>query len=197
MLPVPIYCHLSTGHQYPSCCASSARRAKTTQVVRNLRSTRCQSESLKSLKKTTLCCYLTGIAGSYEEKYSKIKSNLIFQPFTLGSQTQQLIDDCTRPEQTKPIPQGEEIQNGDTGNHQNLPPSKGEWVTSIDFKMPTSISQRQEQSRKYMRFYILGRSFGQGTAIRTVHSSHGVYYHSKGGETDGHTQGYKDSLVPR
>ena len=126
MLPVSIYCLLSTGHQCPSCCARSARRGKTTQVVRNLRSTRCQSDSLKSLKKAMLCCYLIGIAGSYEEKYSIIKSNLIsFQPFTLGSQTQQLIDDYSRPEQTKPIPQGGEIQNGDTRNHQNLPPAKG------------------------------------------------------------------------
>ena len=49
----------------------------------------------------------------------------------------------------------------------------------------------QEQSRKYMRFYIPGRSY------QTVHSSHGVYYHSKWGETDGHTQGYKDPPVPK
>ena len=37
----------------------------------------------------------------------------------------------------------------------------------------------------------------QGTAIRAVHSSHGVHCDSKGGETDGFTQGYKDPLVPR
>ena len=36
-----------------------------------------------------------------------------------------------------------------------------------------------------------------GTAIRTVHSSHGVHCDSKGGETDGHTQGYKDPPVTR
>ena len=28
----------------------------------------------------------------------------------------------------------------------------------------------------------------QGTAIRIVHSTHGVHCSSKGGETDGHTQ---------
>ena len=37
----------------------------------------------------------------------------------------------------------------------------------------------------------------QGTAIRSVRSSQGVYCDSKGGEADGHTQGYKDSPVPR
>ena len=36
-----------------------------------------------------------------------------------------------------------------------------------------------------------------GTAIRFVHSTHGVHCSSKGGETDGHTQGYKNPPVPR
>ena len=31
----------------------------------------------------------------------------------------------TRPEQTKPFPQGGKIQNGDTGNHQNISPTRG------------------------------------------------------------------------
>ena len=38
----------------------------------------------------------------------------------------------TRSEQTKSIPQGGEIQNGDTGNHQNIPPTGGV-DHSIDF----------------------------------------------------------------
>ena len=37
----------------------------------------------------------------------------------------------------------------------------------------------------------------QGPAIRFVHSTHGVYCNSKGGETDGHTQGFKNPPVPR
>ena len=37
----------------------------------------------------------------------------------------------------------------------------------------------------------------QGTAIQTIHSSDGVYCHSKESETNGLTQGYKDSPVPR
>ena len=36
----------------------------------------------------------------------------------------------------------------------------------------------------------------QGTAIRFVHSTHGVHSSRKGGETDGHTQGYKNPPVP-
>ena len=37
----------------------------------------------------------------------------------------------------------------------------------------------------------------QSTAVWSVHSTLGVHCSSKGGETDGHTQGYKNPLVPR
>ena len=37
----------------------------------------------------------------------------------------------------------------------------------------------------------------QGTAIWLVHNAHGGHCDSKAGEADGHTQGYKDPLVPR
>ena len=37
----------------------------------------------------------------------------------------------------------------------------------------------------------------QSTAVRSVDSSHGVYYYSKGGEADGHSQRYKNPPVPR
>ena len=37
----------------------------------------------------------------------------------------------------------------------------------------------------------------QSSAFQFVHSTLGVHCSSKGGETDGHTQGYKDPPVPR
>ena len=37
----------------------------------------------------------------------------------------------------------------------------------------------------------------QSTAVRSVNGSHGIHYYSKGGETDGHSQWYKDPPVPR
>ena len=37
----------------------------------------------------------------------------------------------------------------------------------------------------------------QGSAFRFVHSTLGVHRDPKGGETDGHTQGYKYPPVPR
>ena len=37
----------------------------------------------------------------------------------------------------------------------------------------------------------------QSTAVWFVDIAHGVHYYYKGGETDGHTEGYKDPPVPR
>ena len=75
---------------------------------------------------------------------------------------------------------------------------QGEWVTSIVFRNAYFHIPIQEQSRKYLRFHVQGRTYQfQGTAIRFVHSTHGVHCSSKGGETDGHSQGYNNPPVLR
>ena len=61
----------------------------------------------------------------------------------------------TGSKQTKPFPQGGEIQNGDTGNHQNIPPTRGVGhLSTAYFYIPI-----QEQSRKYLRFHVQGRTY--------------------------------------
>ena len=65
------------------------------------------------------------IASAYEQTSSKSKVSWLHQPIFLGSETQKQMETNTRPEQSKPVPQGAKIQNGDTGDHQNLPPTRG------------------------------------------------------------------------
>ena len=88
-------------------------------------------------------------------------------------------------------------KNGDTGNHQNLPPTRvvGYLFSSQGFLVPyINTGTVQEISE----ISCIGSDIPvQGTAIRFVHSTHGVYSDSKGGETDGHPQGYKNPPVPR
>ena len=68
---------------------------------------------------------------------------------------------------------------------------QGEWVTFIVFKDAYFHIPIQEQSRKYLEISCTGSDIPvQGTAIRFVHSTDGVHCSTKGGETDGHTQGY-------
>ena len=72
---------------------------------------------------------------------------------------------------------------------------QGEWVTSIDFLLPyTNTGTVQEISE----ISCTGADVPvQRSALWSVHSTLGVYCGSKRGETDGHTQGYKNPPVPR
>ena len=102
-----------------------------------------------------------------------------------------------RSEQFKPIPQGSKIQTGDTKNHHDLPPTRGVGYLNrlqghlLPHSNTGNIQEISEISHPGSDVPV------QGPAIRFVHSTHGVHCSSEGGETDGHTQGYKDPPVPR
>ena len=49
----------------------------------------------------------------------------VFQQTIFNPKTQQQVATYSRSEQTESLPQGREIQNGDTGNHQDIPPTRG------------------------------------------------------------------------
>ena len=70
-----------------------------------------------------------GITSAYRQKHSRAgkqpKISGVFQPTILSAKTQQQLETYPRSEQFKPMPQGSQIQNGDTGNHQDLPPARG------------------------------------------------------------------------
>ena len=71
---------------------------------------------------------------------------------------------------------------------------QGEWVTSIDFKdayFHIPIQEISEISCPGSDLTV------QSPTLWSVHSTLGVYCGSKGGETDGQPQGYKDPPVPR
>ena len=102
-----------------------------------------------------------------------------------------------RSKQTKPFPQGGKIQNGDTGNHQDIPPKRGVGYVNrlqgrlLPYTNAGTVQVMYEISCRRSDIPV------QSTAFRSVHSTLGVHCSSKGGETDGHTQGYKNPPVPR
>ena len=99
-------------------------------------------------------------------------------------------------EQFKPIPQDTKIQNGDTGNHQDLPPTRG--VSDNRFQgclLPhtnTGTIQEISEISFHKTYQFKPLPFGLSTA-----SMEFTVIARKGGETDGHTQGYKNPPVPR
>ena len=121
----------------------------------------------------------------------------VFQPAIFGTQTQQQVETNTRPEQSESFSQGGKIQNGDTGNHQDIPPARGVGHLNrlqgclLPYPNTGTIQEISEISCPGPDKPI------QRTTFRSVHSTLGVHCSSKGGETDGHAQGYKDPPVPR
>ena len=75
---------------------------------------------------------------------------------------------------------------------------QGEWVTSIDFRDTYFHIPIQEQSQEISEISCPMSDIPvQSSTFRFVHSTLGVHCDSKGGDTDGHTQGYKNPPVPR
>ena len=170
------------------CCLKSTCRGETSKLLANVAGPGCRSESSSNFERglhpplsdpakpdkisnshKLLCkspqepLLAGGIAAAYRQKCSRTgphsKISGIFQPTIFSPKTQQ-VETYNRSEQTKFFPQGGEIQNGDTGSHQN-----------VYFHIP-----RQEQSRKYLRFHLQGRTyqfkalpFGLSTAPMAIH----------------------------
>ena len=99
-----------------------------------------------------------------------------FQPTFLAAQNQPQVETHTRPEQSDPFPQGAKIQNGDTGNHQNLPPTRGVGYLNrlqgclLPYTNTGKVQEISEISHPSSDIPV------QGSAIRFVHSIHRVHW---------------------
>ena len=215
-----------TCNKCQKCCLKSACRGETSKLLANLAGSGCRSESSSnperglhpplsdptkthkvSLSHKLLCqsqqepLPAGGITSAYRQKRSRTgaKSNISggFQPTFLSPKAQQQVETYIRSEQTKSFLQGREIQNGDTGNHQDIPPTRGVGHLNrfqgrlLPYTNTGTVQEISEISCPGSDIPV------QSSAFRSVHSTLGVHCSSKGGETDGHTQGYKNSPVPR
>ena len=104
----------------------------------------------------------------------------------LGSKTTQPLETYSRSEQTKPF-----------GDHQDHPPTRG--VDYLNrFQGPLLPYTNTGTVKEISEISCPGSDTPvQSTAFRSFHSTHGVHCSSKGVETDGYTQGYKNPPVPR
>ena len=141
-------------NKYPNCCHKSTCRGKTSALLGNLAGSGCWSESSSNPErglhpplsdpaqthKVSYCHKLLcqspqeqlpvgRITSAYRQECSRAskKQNLseLFQPTIFSSQAKQKMETYSRSEQSEFFPQGGEIQNGDTGNHQDIPPTRG------------------------------------------------------------------------
>ena len=184
----------------PQCCTNIERGLypsfpKPTQTleVSHRRKLLCQS-SQEQLP-------VRGITSAYGQKCSgnspKPDISRFFQPHILGPKTQQQVETYLGPEQIKSLPQGGKLQNGDTGNHQDIPPTRrvGNVHRLQGRLLPHThtgtVPEILEISRPGQDIPVQSPSF------RALNSTHGVHCNSQRGKANGNTQGYKDPPVPR
>ena len=213
-------------YQCPQCCHKSACRNQTTKFLENLAGSGCRSESgtnierglyppLSDPAKADKVPYshqllwqssqeqlpARGITSAYDQKRHRTSKQTkvvrFLQQTVLGSQTGKQMETYPRPKQPKPISQGGKIQNGDTGNHQDFPPTRGVGdLNRLQGRLLPHTNTRTVQ--KISEISCPGADLPvQGSPFRAGHSALGVYYNSKGGKTDGTKTGYKNPPVPR
>ena len=107
------------------------------------------------------------------------------------------METYTRSEQTESFPQDGEIQNGDLGNHQDIPPTRG--VGHLNrFQRRLLPYTNTGTLQEISEFSCPGLDISiQSSPFWSVHNTLGVHCSSKRGETYGHTQRYKNPPVPR
>ena len=215
-----------TCNKCPKCCHKSACRGQTAKLLENLVGSGCRSEStsnperglyppLSDPAKTHKASYchkllcqssqerlpVGGITSAYRQECNRTskKQNLseLFQPTIFSPQAKQKMETYSRSEQSECFPQGGEIQDGDTGNHQDIPPARG--VGHLNrFQGRLLPHTNTGTVQEISEISCPGSDIPvQGPALRAVHSTLGVYCDSKGGETDGQSPGYKNPPVPR
>ena len=131
---------------------------------------------------------------------SKPKLTGVLQPAIFGTQTQQPVETYPGPEHLEHLPKHRVIQNGDPRDNKDLPTAGGVGhLHRLQGRiLPCRHIPIHSQSRKYMRFHILGQSYQfKALPFWSVHSTHGVHSDGQRGQTDGFTEGYKNPPVPR
>ena len=142
-----------------------------------------------------------GFTSAYGQKCHRTSSQKgltrVLQPTIFSLKTRQQVETDLRPKQSESFPQDRKIQDGDTGNHQNISPKgrmgnlhrlQGRLLPHSD---TGTIQEVPQISHPGSDLPV------QSTAVRSVDGSHGVYNYSKGDITDGHSKRYKDPPVPR
>ena len=118
---------------------------------------------------------------------------ILLKPVVLGSQTKQQMAPHLRSEQTKPVPQIGNLQNGNAKNDQALPSARGmgHMVGCQRCLHPHCQQSKVEEVPHVSNLPV------HGSPVWPNVSSFRIYEGSEGSKTDGSGQGYKDPPVPR
>ena len=208
------------------CCHKSACRGQTSKVLEKLVRSGCRTESGSNLERglqpplsdsaelvkdshshkllwqsSQKPQTVRGITSAYRQKCHRTSPQKgltrFLQPTIFSPKTRQQVETDLRPKQSEFFPQDRKIQDGDTGNHQNISP-KGRMGNLRRLQGRLLPHSNTGTVQEVSQISYPGTDLPvQSTAVRSVNGSHGVHYYSKGGEADGHSQRYKHPPVPR
>ena len=208
------------------CCLKSSCRGKTSKLLDRVVTNGCRPQGSSNLKaglhpplpkptqtlksshsRKQLCqssqeqLPVRSIAAAHRQKCCRTSSQpnipRVFQSALFSTQTKQQMEPYSRPKQTESISQARKIQNGNTGNHPNIPPARG--VGNLSRFQGCLLPHTHTGTIQEISQISCPRSDIpiQGSSLWSVHSALGVHCDSQGGEIDGRTQGYKNPPVPR
>ena len=208
------------------CCPQSSCRGQTSELLENLAGPRCRSKGGSNpqrrlhppLSEPTETSKISnrhkllwqspeeqlpagGITSAYRQKRSRVSKKPIiselFQQIVSSPQTKQLVETDLGSEQSEFLPQVGEIQDGDPGNHQDIPPTGR--VDHLRRLQGCILSHPDTGTVQEIPKISCSRTNLpiQSSTIRAFDSTTGIYCSGQRGQTDGHTQGYKDPPVPR
>ena len=142
-----------------------------------------------------------GIAGSVGQKCCRkgqpTQVSSLFQQVVFGSQTKQQMEANLRPECPQQIFEDGHFQDGDPGNHTDIPQTRR--VGHVHRFQGRVFPHSYSPSVPEVPPVPLPRSVFsvQGSTLWSVDSTNGVYHSSKRGQTHGSNSKYQDPPVPR
>ena len=221
-----VLCWCPTYNKCQKCCTKSACSGKTSKLLANLAGSGSRSESSSDPKrglhpplpdpakthKVTHGCKLLcqfpqeqlpagGITSAYSQECCRTSKATdisgVFQPTIFSPKTQQQVRPILDLSKLNLFLKTEKFKM-ETPETIRTSLQQGEWVTSIDFKDAYFPYTNTGTVQKISEISCPRSDIPvQGSSLWSVHSTLGVHCNSKRGETDGHSQGYKDPPVPR
>ena len=213
-------------HQCPTCCHRSSCRGQVTAVLGEMGNLGFKSKSSKHtegglhsslpvqtpLDKDTDCnkqlpqsiqtvLPFRGTVSADKQECSRTggKSKLtgVLQPAIFGNQTQRPVETDPRPEQLEHLFKHRDVQDGNSRDNKNLPPSRG--VGHIHRFQRCILPYTHSQSVQEVHALSPPGSVlpVQSPSLWPFHSSHGVHSGGQRGQTHGTSEEYKDPPVPR
>ena len=132
----------------------------------------------------------------YRKGVRSVVSGLL-QPVVLGSKTQRKMEAHSRSKPTEPLPCSDNVQDGNSGDHQTLPAAGGVGHFARFQRRLFSHSDKPQVAKISKVSHQTSDFSVHSTSLWPVNGSVGVHQGGQRGKTYGSSSGYSDPPIPR